>query len=950
MRKMKKTLIIALSVLAILCLITAIGCRKSNTAQEEGNPETTVEINLQNKGGKVLSGITVNVFDSSGTNVIVSGKTNVHGKVKFSDMEPDDYKITIDESTLPKGYSLPEEVVTLSKTNMKTTVKLPSSLINEDMPSNHEYAVGDVAYNLKTTSVNKNGTEKDISIASYLSSRKAVILNFWFAGCGPCRSEFPYMNEAYGNYIDKIALIAVNSGADSKKEITDVVMGEKLNFDFVSDESVFGPYNSAFNVSAYPTTVVIDRYGVIAHIETGSMPTLSSWENLFEHYSSPDYVPNYSVKYNDTGSSGEVNMSKPDVSMPDSNDIANTITNAGNSYTTKNTFTYLPADGEDAEYSWPWIIANKDGVNCLKTSNSEKINSYAILLIDVELKKGQQVFFDYLSATEKDGDILYVQVDTVLQRTISGEDKAWNENELLYQARQDGKYQISLTYQKNSSVNVDGDAIYIKNLRIEQGTAISKHYDLLYNAVDNYTLDKSAQVYVPETDGYRNHVAYYFDDTVGLYRVALSGDENQPGANDPLLLADLYYLTPWNSLNSVWNLAYAQTGLFNPADDNYKEGYAQIIEDYAWLQQNSSSRYVPLDDTLQKVLVDVVNDIGRTTNTEDMWLEVCRYYVHYGDGGTDECYAFDNTTEALSWRMAKDCGVMTEDEMTVHVNVYSLHLPRGNYYSFTTTKAGAYLIRSIVPNYSDYDKNAIDPLGFICDEYGNILAENDNYVIEAQGEDEEGNPLYDNNFYLFVYLEANTTYHVAGCFYDQYAMGQYDVKIEYLGETCSYFTACAIDPAYTFDENDPNYTPFILPKMGKDMFFIGDDGNYYAQEFNGLQGSLLYIRVIGPTFFNSYSEYTLEQMIENDMIGTTTADKIYMRQVLLEARTAYDKGDELYGYAVATERLVSILNKMANGSDTEEDSTYSQTAWLLTAYYYRNLNELTLAQAQDKYK
>ncbi len=1007
---MRKLLILALAILSVVCLLTASGCDKtprhnfesaytfdeSNHWQkctDEGceevannaehsyqltgtintctvcgysyNTANTYEISLQTLGGTVLKGITINLFDKNNQQ-IATGKTNANGKVRFSEITPDDYVAKLDESTLPKGFYVSEEIesIVLSKTVMKTTVKVPSKLIEEDMPSGHKYSVGDIAYDIRTTSVNAQGKQKDISLSAYLAKYKAVVLNFWFAGCNPCKVEFPYINEVYLEYQNEIAVIAINQGVDTAEDIADFVASNGYAFDFVNDESMFVACNNAFKVSAYPTTVVIDRYGAVAHIETGSMPTRSVWVNMFEHYIADDYQPDYVYGYDDGGNTdGGDTLAKPNVEMPSTEEIAQAITKV-NTFTKADTFLY---SAEQDEFSWPWVVSEKEGQTCLKTSNANKVNSYSILLIDVQLKAGQQVVFDYFVSTELDGDLLYVQVDTVLQHTLSGENKTWNNDQLLYVARRDGSYQISLTYLKGTTVNAGEDTVYIKNLRIEEDFEVENHVDLLYNATDNYTLD--ADVAIPEEyKGFVNHVAYYFDESDGFYHVALSGDTTRKSEEDPILFADLYYSTPWNS-NSVWLLAYTGQGLFNQADPTYKEGYYQAIEDYAWIQQNNVTGYAPLTMELKNILEDIVENLGRTDNSQDhfdgvdQWLEICRYYVHYGqreqkDGKVvDTCYAWDNNVEALKWRVAKDYGTMTEDVLNIHVNVYSVHLPRGNYYRFTTTKSGAYLIRSWEPNGSDYDLTAQDPLGFICDDKGNILAENDNYKIEVQGygKDENGvvqdgvnsYALYDNNFYMYVYLEAGKTYHVAGCFNDPYATGEYDVTVEYLGENHRYFTSCATDPAYTYDENDPTFRPFILPQMGKDRFFVGDDGNYYAQEPDGSQGSLIYIRLVGPTYLSSYNSTTLEALIEQGAIGSTEDDKLYLKHLLIESKKQTDP--ELYGYVVATERLVSIINKYANGSDTEDSNLYASTSWLLTAYYFRNVNELTLQQAQAKF-
>ena len=49
-------------------------------------------------------------------------------------------------------------------------------------------------------------------------------------------------------------------------------------------------YAEVYNVMAYPTTVVIDRYGTIGFMHTGSVPNIASFLSLFEYFTGTDYV------------------------------------------------------------------------------------------------------------------------------------------------------------------------------------------------------------------------------------------------------------------------------------------------------------------------------------------------------------------------------------------------------------------------------------------------------------------------------------------------------------------------------------------------------------------------------------------------------------------------------------------------------------------------------------
>ena len=53
-----------------------------------------------------------------------------------------------------------------------------------------------------------DGTQ--VSLSGLLSEKKAVFLNFWASWCGPCEMEFPYMQQAYDQMSQDIAVVALS--------------------------------------------------------------------------------------------------------------------------------------------------------------------------------------------------------------------------------------------------------------------------------------------------------------------------------------------------------------------------------------------------------------------------------------------------------------------------------------------------------------------------------------------------------------------------------------------------------------------------------------------------------------------------------------------------------------------------------------------------------------------
>lgn len=109
-----------------------------------------------------------------------------------------------------------------------------------------------------------NGTQ--VSLSHYKG--KVVLLNFWATWCPPCRLEMPTMEEAYRNYKTKgFEVVAVSVDAGPKSAIQHFLQELDLSFQVLRDPHM--ETLRTFRSSALPTTVVIDRRGIIRWRELG---------------------------------------------------------------------------------------------------------------------------------------------------------------------------------------------------------------------------------------------------------------------------------------------------------------------------------------------------------------------------------------------------------------------------------------------------------------------------------------------------------------------------------------------------------------------------------------------------------------------------------------------------------------------------------------------------------
>jgi len=97
-----------------------------------------------------------------------------------------------------------------------------------------------------------------------------TVINFWFTACPPCIAEMPGLNEISQKYSNEnINFIAAST--DNSETLTRFV-NRKGNFGFtlVPDAYPFF-YETLYIQSGFPTTIIIDKEGVIQYFYAGGL-------------------------------------------------------------------------------------------------------------------------------------------------------------------------------------------------------------------------------------------------------------------------------------------------------------------------------------------------------------------------------------------------------------------------------------------------------------------------------------------------------------------------------------------------------------------------------------------------------------------------------------------------------------------------------------------------------
>ena len=250
--------------------------------------KTEYTVRIVTAGGMPLEGVVVYVHNGEGYSLCaVPAVSDKNGVVSFELEISDEYSIELSDA--PLGYEVKSGQTKSDRyavTSTETVIALTSAPIAEG-GFKSSYSLGDVMYDFTLTDVNG----KSYKLSELLMTKDMVMLNFWFVNCIYCEYEFPYINSAYMKYKDSVEILAVNN-YDSVTGIKAFAesFAVPLAMPMIREGSGADDLTlSRFPSHGYPTTVVIDRYGVVCLIEIGAVIGEDKWKNMFEHFVGEDY-------------------------------------------------------------------------------------------------------------------------------------------------------------------------------------------------------------------------------------------------------------------------------------------------------------------------------------------------------------------------------------------------------------------------------------------------------------------------------------------------------------------------------------------------------------------------------------------------------------------------------------------------------------------------------------
>lgn len=261
-------------ILTVLLLTLLMGCEKAPLQDEK----VGYEITLVSQSGEPLQNVKVFVYENPDLTELVSvGTTDAAGSISFMEKPQDAFVAIIKD--VPVGYEV-KEFYSISLGNNQITL-LQRALTSDELAS-VRYGLGDQITNLTVTDCDGNHH----TISELLEHKKAVVLNFWYLNCNPCKMEFPYVQEAYDAFGDSVAFLALNPVDGTDETVSSYRFEQGLTFPMASCDPVL---QDTFQLSAYPTTLIIDRTGTICLSHVGMFTDSVALCNALRYFTQEPY-------------------------------------------------------------------------------------------------------------------------------------------------------------------------------------------------------------------------------------------------------------------------------------------------------------------------------------------------------------------------------------------------------------------------------------------------------------------------------------------------------------------------------------------------------------------------------------------------------------------------------------------------------------------------------------
>jgi peroxiredoxin len=122
----------------------------------------------------------------------------------------------------------------------------------------------------------QNAAGEPVALSDFRGN--VVMINFWATWCGYCKMEMPYIQQVYDEWQEKgLVLLAIDLGEDADT-VAKFIQEQGLSFPVLLDSDM--KVATQYKVASLPTTLFIDKDGIIQGIQVGAFSSKEVIESV----------------------------------------------------------------------------------------------------------------------------------------------------------------------------------------------------------------------------------------------------------------------------------------------------------------------------------------------------------------------------------------------------------------------------------------------------------------------------------------------------------------------------------------------------------------------------------------------------------------------------------------------------------------------------------------------
>lgn len=113
----------------------------------------------------------------------------------------------------------------------------------------------------------------NVRLSEYLG--QPVVLSFWSSRCGTCAAQLAALDRFYGTYRSSGLIVLAVSVEDDPQRAVDYARAHRTSYPLLLDQAK--AVSRAYEIERLPTTVLIDRSGVVRYLHSEDRPGDASY-------------------------------------------------------------------------------------------------------------------------------------------------------------------------------------------------------------------------------------------------------------------------------------------------------------------------------------------------------------------------------------------------------------------------------------------------------------------------------------------------------------------------------------------------------------------------------------------------------------------------------------------------------------------------------------------------